>query len=225
MMSDNVTRRLVEVKNRIAAALAASGRPENAAELIVVSKTFSAQEVLPVLQAGHRKFGENRVQESQGKWPGLKAQFPDVELHLIGPLQSNKAGEAVALFDVIQTIDRPKIAAAIAKASVASGRTLRCLVQINIGSEPQKAGIAPELADAFIRACIEEHRLNIIGVMCIPPVEEDPAPYFEELRAIASRNNLPEISMGMSGDYETALAHGATMVRVGSAIFGSRPKA
>ena len=205
-------------------ALTSSGRAASDAELIIVSKTFGVDDIRPLLLAGHRKFGENRVQESQSKWPGLREEFPDLELHLIGPLQSNKADEAVALFDVIQTIDRPKIATAVAKAIKLTARKIRCLVQVNIGLEAQKAGIEPDQADQFIRSCITEQGLNIIGVMCIPPVDEDPLPYFERLKDIARRNTLKEVSMGMSGDYEPALQHGATMVRVGSAIFGGRPK-
>lgn len=223
-MTQNASANLAAVKQRIALALKAAGRQPDSARLVAVSKTFDAQEILPVLEAGQRVFGENRVQESQGKWPGLREKYPDLELHLIGPLQSNKAEEAVALFDVIQTIDRPKIAAVIAKACKASGRKIRCLVQVNIGNEAQKAGVEPAEAHAFIQTCIKEHGLDIIGVMCIPPVDEDPVPYFETLKNIAARNNLKEISMGMSGDFEAALAHGATMVRVGSAIFGTRPK-
>jgi len=223
-MTQNASANLVAVKQRVDHALSAAGRPLDSARLIAVSKTFEAQEIMPVLEAGQRVFGENRVQESQAKWPALREKYPDLELHLIGPLQSNKADEAVALFDVIQTIDRPKIAAGIAKAITESGRKIRCLVQVNIGNEPQKAGIEPEKADAFIQSCLKEHRLDIIGVMCIPPVDEDPVPYFENLKRIALRNNLKQISMGMSGDFEAALAHGATMVRVGSAIFGTRAK-
>lgn len=179
---------------------------------------------MPTLLAGQRLFGENRVQEASAKWPPLRSKFPDLELHLIGPLQSNKVEEAVKTFDVIQTVDRPKIAAAISRAQLNAGRAIKCLVQINIGSELQKAGVAPELADEFIQSCRAEHGLEVIGVMCIPPVGEDPAPFFDKMQEIARRNGLSEISMGMSGDYEVALAHGATMVRVGSAIFGGRPK-
>ena len=221
-MTQNASANLAAVKQRLDLALKAAGRQPDSARLIAVSKTFDAHEIMPVLEAGQRVFGENRVQESQAKWPGLLEKYPDIELHLIGPLQSNKAEEAVALFDVIQTIDRPKIAAAIAKVCKTSGRKIRCLVQVNIGNEPQKAGVEPVQADAFIQSCIKEYGLDIIGVMCIPPAYEDPFPYFENLRSIAARNSLKEISMGMSGDFEAALAHGATMVRVGSAIFGGR---
>jgi PLP dependent protein len=224
LMSPDAQYRLDDVKRRMTEALEKVGRAQSDAELIVVSKTFPVEDIRPLLVAGHRKFGENRVQESQSKWPALRREFPDLELHLIGPLQSNKAEDAVGLFDVIQTIDRPKIAAAVAKACKDTNRNVRCLVQVNVGLETQKAGIEPNRADQFIRACIEEHGLNIIGVMCIPPAGEGPAPYFDTLKDIATRNHLKEISMGMSGDYEIALKHGATMVRVGSAIFGTRPK-
>ena len=222
IMTQDAPSRLNDVKRRINAALHDSGREQSSARLIVVSKTFGEEDIIPVLQAGQRKFGENRVQESQTKWPGLMQKYSGVELHLIGPLQSNKAEEAVALFDVIQSVDRPKIAEAIAKASKRQGRKIQCMVQVNIGSEPQKAGIEPKYADTFIRSCIDNQKLDIIGVMCIPPADEDPVPFFENLKEIANRNNLQEISMGMSGDYELALKHGATMVRVGSAIFGTR---
>jgi pyridoxal phosphate enzyme (YggS family) len=221
-MTQDAPSRLNDVKLRISKALEAVGRQQSSAQLIAVSKTFTAEEIIPVLNAGQRKFGENRVQESNSKWPDLRQKFRDVELHLIGPLQSNKAEEAVALFDVIQTVDRPKIATAIAKACKLTGRRIQCLVQVNIGSEPQKAGVEPKDADQFIRSCIADHKLNIIGVMCIPPVDLDPTPYFEGLRDIALRNKLKDVSMGMSGDFELALRHGATLVRVGSAIFGAR---
>lgn len=221
-MDKDVVNRLNEVKGRMASALRAAGRSPEKAELIAVSKTFSAEDIEPAILAGQRKFGENRVQESLSKWPDLKRQHPDLELHLIGPLQSNKVDDAVRLFDVIQTVDRPKIAAAIAKACRDQGRELHCLVQVNIGSEPQKAGVGPKDVDPFIRACIQQFGLKIVGVMCIPPQGENPVTYFEQMKDIAIRNGLKEISMGMSSDYELALAHGATLVRVGSAIFGTR---
>ena len=194
------------------------------AKLVAVSKTFSATEIEPVISAGQRIFGENRVQEAQGKWPGLRLKYPDLELHLIGPLQSNKAAEAVALFDVIQTIDRPKIAEAIAKACTRQGRALRCFVQVNTGREPQKAGVLPEAVDDFLHLCRQAYRLNVVGLMCIPPAEVDPKPHFKALAQMAARNGLKELSMGMSGDFETAIAEGASYVRIGSAIFGTRPK-
>jgi pyridoxal phosphate enzyme (YggS family) len=194
------------------------------ARLVAVSKNFTAAEIEPVILAGQRVFGENRVQEAQGKWPGLRAKYPDLELHLIGPLQSNKAAEAVALFDVIQSIDRSKIAAAIAKECTKQGRALRCFVQVNTGREPQKAGVMPEAVDDFLQLCREAYRLNVIGLMCIPPAEDDPRPHFKALAHMAARNGLKELSMGMSGDFETAIAEGASYVRVGSALFGTRPK-
>jgi pyridoxal phosphate enzyme (YggS family) len=190
--------------------------------LIAVSKTFDAPDIIPVIEAGQRVFGENRVQEAKAKWPELKARWPDVELHLIGPLQSNKAAEAVALFDAIHTVDRPKIAEAIAREQKRQNRTLQLFIQVNTGHEDQKAGIAPEQADAFIRQCRDGHGLAITGLMCIPPVDADPGPHFEMLAAIAGRNGLQGLSMGMSGDFAMAIACGATHVRVGSAIFGSR---
>jgi pyridoxal phosphate enzyme (YggS family) len=175
-----------------------------------------------VLDAGQRVFGENRVQEAQGKWPALRAQWPDIELHLIGPLQSNKAREAVALFDVIHTVDRPSIAEALAKEIARQARKPRLLVQVNTGEEAQKAGVAPQDADAFLAACRTSHGLTIAGLMCIPPAEQSPGPHFALLAKIAKRNGLPLLSMGMSADFETAIEVGATHVRVGSAIFGAR---
>jgi PLP dependent protein len=191
-------------------------------KLVAVSKTYFAPDIQPVLDAGARVFGENRVQEAKEKWPELRAQYPGVELHLIGPLQSNKAAEAVALFDVIQTVDRAKIAEALSKEVQKQNRTLQFYVQVNTGSEPQKAGVLPEEADQFIRNCKENHGLNVVGLMCIPPVNEDPRSHFKMLREIATRNGLTELSMGMSSDFEVAIEEGATVVRVGSAIFGAR---
>ncbi|MDD3370329.1 MAG: YggS family pyridoxal phosphate-dependent enzyme [Alphaproteobacteria bacterium] len=193
------------------------------ATLIAVSKTQSAEAVREALAAGQRIFGENRVQEAQAKFPPLRGDFPDLELHLIGALQTNKAADAVALFDVIQTLDRPKLADAVAKAIQKTGKRPRFYIEINIGREPQKAGIAPEDAEDFLAYCRTACQLDIAGLMCIPPEEQDPAPYFKELRALATRLGLPHISMGMSADYETAIACGATEVRVGTALFGKRP--
>ena len=190
--------------------------------LCAVSKTFDAETVSEALAAGHRLFGENRVQEAEGKWPGLRERFADVELHLIGPLQSNKARDAVALFDVIESVDREKIAVEIAKEIARQGRAPRLYVQVNTGREPQKAGIDPDEAVAFVDRCRKELGLAIEGLMCIPPAGEDPAPHFELLTALADNAGLDRRSMGMSGDYEKAVIHGATSVRVGSAIFGSR---
>lgn len=201
-----------------------AGRKEGETTLVAVSKTFGPDDVRPVIEAGHRVFGENKVQEAQAKWPALREAFPDVELHLIGPLQSNKAGDAVALFDVIQSVDRPKIAKAIAKEMAAQGRKPRLFVQVNTGEEAQKAGVAPGEVDAFLESCREEHGLEIEGLMCIPPFDEAPAPHFALLQKIARRNGLSGLSMGMSADFADAVPFGATHVRVGSAIFGSRPK-
>ncbi len=213
---------LAAVKAKIAAAEEAAGRAAGAVTLVAVSKTFDDIHVRPVVAAGQRVFGENRVQEAMGKWPALKADFADVELHLIGPLQSNKAKEAVALFDVIAKVDREKIAAELAREMARQGRRLRLYVQVNTGSEPQKAGIEPREAVAFVKRCREVHGLAIEGLMCIPPAEENPGPHFALLEKLAREAGVEKLSMGMSGDFETAVAFGATSVRVGSAIFGSR---
>jgi PLP dependent protein len=220
-MSETVAR-LAEVKRRIAAAEREARRKEGCVTLVAVSKTFDAEEIRPVIAAGHRVFGENRVQEAQGKWPALKAEWPDIELRLIGPLQSNKAKEAVALFDVIETVDREKIAAEIAKEIRKQDRAPRLYVQVNTGSEPQKAGIEPREAVDFVKRCRETHGLAIDGLMCIPPVDENPGPHFALLEKLARQAGVEKLSMGMSGDYELAIAFGATSVRVGSAIFGIR---
>jgi pyridoxal phosphate enzyme (YggS family) len=204
------------------AALAAAGRLEDAATLIAVAKTFPAESVTEALAAGQRVFGENRVQEAMGKYPALRAAHPDLALHLIGPLQTNKVKEAVATFDAIHTLDRPKLAAALAAEIARTGKRPRLFVQVNTGSEPQKAGVLPEAADAFIAECRDIHRLTIDGLMCIPPLADVPAPHFAFLGEIAKRNGIACLSMGMSGDYETALALGATHIRVGSAVFGAR---
>ncbi|MCK9553152.1 YggS family pyridoxal phosphate-dependent enzyme, partial [Aquamicrobium sp.] len=219
-MSDAVER-LAQVKQKIAAAEREAGRDAGSAVLVAVSKTFDAEAVRPVIEAGQRVFGENRVQEAQGKWPGLRQAFSDIELHLIGPLQSNKAKEAVALFDVIETVDREKIAAELAKEIAKQGRPVRLYVQVNTGSEPQKAGIEPKEAVAFVTRCREIHGLAIEGLMCIPPADENPGPHFALLEKLAREAGVEKLSMGMSGDYELAVAFGATSVRVGSAIFGT----
>lgn len=210
------------VKARIASAEREAGREPGAVTLVAVSKTFEADAIRPVLEAGQRVFGENRVQEAQGKWPALREAFPDIELHLIGPLQSNKAREAVALFDVIETVDREKIAAELAKEIARQGRAPKLYVQVNTGSEPQKAGIEPREAIAFVQRCRDVHGLAIDGLMCIPPADENPGPHFALLEKLAGEAGVGKLSMGMSGDYETAVAFGATSVRVGSAIFGGR---
>ena len=198
------------------------GRAGEPVKLIVVSKTFNGDAIRPALEAGHRVFGENRVQEAYGKWPKLREEFSDIELHLIGPLQSNKAGDAVALFDFIHTIDREKIASAIAKEMSRQQKFPKLLVQVNTGLESQKAGIAPKQTAAFVNLCREKYQLDIQGLMCIPPFDENPGPHFALLRQLGQSLELSNLSMGMSGDYETAIEMGATHVRVGSAIFGER---
>ena len=210
------------VKTRIATAEREAGRDAGSVTLVAVSKTFEADAIRPVIEAGQRVFGENRVQEAQAKWPALKQEFPDIELHLIGPLQSNKAKEAVALADVIETVDREKIAAELAKEITRQGRTPKLYVQVNTGSEPQKAGIEPRDAVAFVAHCRDIHGLAIEGLMCIPPAGENPGPHFALLEKLAREAGVAKLSMGMSGDYEMAIAFGATSIRVGSAIFGSR---
>lgn len=210
------------VQVAIAKAEKEAGRAPASTQLVAVSKTFEAEAIRPVIETGQRIFGENRVQEAQGKWPGLKAAFPEIELHLIGPLQSNKAKEAVALFDVIETVDREKIAAELAKEMKNQSRSPKLYVQVNTGLEEQKAGIDPREAAAFVARCSEVHGLTIEGLMCIPPADENPGPHFALLAKIAREAGVTKLSMGMSGDYETAIAFGATSVRVGSAIFGTR---
>ncbi|WFR95189.1 YggS family pyridoxal phosphate-dependent enzyme [Rhizobium tumorigenes] len=214
--------RLDDVRNRIAKAEQKAGRPAGSAQLVVVSKTFDADVIRPVIAAGQRLFGENRVQESQGKWPAMKAETPDIELHLIGPLQSNKAADAVALFDVIETVDREKIARALAAEMKQQGKSTRFYVQVNTGLEPQKAGISPDYTAAFVTLCRDELGLTVEGLMCIPPADENPGPHFALLAKLAAACGVEKLSMGMSGDYEVAVAFGATSVRVGSAIFGAR---
>jgi len=214
--------RLNEVRSHIAAAERQAGRPAGSVQLVAVSKTFDADAIRPAISAGQRVFGENRVQESQGKWPELKAETAGIELHLIGPLQSNKAADAVALFDVIETIDREKIARAIADEIKRQGKAIKLYVQVNTGLEPQKAGIAPDDTEAFVDLCRKELGLSIEGLMCIPPAEENPGPHFALLAKLAKQAGIEKLSMGMSSDYETAVAFGATSVRVGSAIFGAR---
>ncbi|HEY5817576.1 MAG TPA: YggS family pyridoxal phosphate-dependent enzyme [Mesorhizobium sp.] len=220
-MSESV-KNLIKVKEAIAAAERSAKRPAGGVTLVAVTKTFEAETVRPVIAAGQRVFGENRVQEAQAKWPDLKGEHPDIELHLIGPLQSNKAREAVALFDVIETVDREKIAAELAREMQKQQRKTRLYVQVNTGLEEQKAGIDPRDAVAFVQRCREVHGLAIEGLMCIPPVDENPGPHFALLEKIAREAGVQKLSMGMSGDYEIAVAFGATSVRVGSAIFGAR---
>ncbi len=213
---------LADVLARIAAAAREVGRDPASVHLLAVSKTFSEAEILPVLEAGHRLFGENRVQEAKAKWPPLRERFADVELHLIGPLQSNKAKEAVALFDAIHTVDRPKIARTLADEMAKQGRRLKLFVEVNTGEEPQKAGITPGETAAFVAMCRDELKLDVAGLMCIPPVNEEAAVHFAFLAKLAKETGVSELSMGMSADFETAVQLGATYVRVGSAIFGAR---
>ena len=214
--------RWAAVRREIAAACRDAGRDPASVTLVAVTKTFGAEAIEPVIAAGQRVFGENRVQEARAKWPILRARYPDVELHLIGPLQSNKAKDAVALLDVIHTLDRPSLAAALEKELARQGRGPRLFVEVNTGAEAQKAGVLPEDTDAFVRLCRETHGLAIDGLMCIPPLDEAPAPHFALLAKIAQRNGLACLSMGMSADFAIAIRFGATHVRVGSAIFGER---
>ena len=217
-----IEERLNEVRTAIAKAARDGGRSPDDVTLVAVSKTFDADAVRPAILAGQRIFGENRVQEAQGKWPALRDETPGIELHLIGPLQSNKAADAVALFDVIETVDREKIARAVADERKRPARAPKLYVPGNTGLEPQKAGIAPDDAKSFVDLCRNELGLAVEGLMCIPPAEENPGPHFALLAKLAGRCGVEKLSMGMSGDYETAVAFGATSVRVGSAIFGTR---
>ena len=216
------TANLKFVKEQIAAAAERSGREPDDVSLVAVSKAFKAATIKPIIAAGQRVFGENRVQEAVGKWPPLRAKYPEIRLHLIGSLQSNKASDAMSLFDVIETVDRPKLVDAIARLRDRNGYCPDLLVQVNIGEEPQKAGVWPGKADAFIDRCRTEFALPVRGLMCIPPLDEEPSLHFGLLREIALRNDLGLLSMGMSADYEIAVAFGATHVRVGTAIFGQR---
>ena len=214
--------RLAEIQGRIAQAARAAGRDPASVTLVAVSKTHGAERVRELLEAGQRVFGENRVQEAEEKFPALKAEHADLRLHLIGPLQTNKARDAVALFDAIESVDRERLAATLAKEMARAGRRPACYIQVNTGEEPQNAGILPHDLDAFIASCRDVHKLPLVGLMCIPPVEEEPALHFALLAKMAARNGLAELSMGMSADYETAVRLGATHVRVGTALFGHR---
>ena len=213
---------LEAVRAEIVRACRDAGRDPAEVTLIAVSKTFGAEAIEPVIDAGQRVFGENRVQEAKAKWPPLMERHEDLSLHLIGPLQSNKAKEAVALFDAIHSVDRASLCEALAKEIAKQGRSPLLFVQVNTGAEPQKAGVLPEEADAFLAACRDTYGLTIAGLMCIPPVEEAPGPHFALTAQIAKRNGLKLLSMGMSADFASAIAMGATHVRVGSAIFGGR---
>ena len=221
-MEGVIAANLAAVPERIAAAARAAGRAPESVTLVAVSKTHPAASVRQALMVGHRVFGENRVQEAQAKYPELRGEFPDLALHLIGPLQTNKVRDAVALFDVIESVDRLRLAQALAREIEHSGRRPPCLIEVNTGEEPQKAGIMPADADGFILECRERLELPIIGLMCVPPLDEEPAPHFALLREIARRNDLQVLSMGMSADFEKAIRFGATHVRVGTAIFGAR---
>ncbi len=219
----DVAANLAEVRRRIAAAAKAAERDPAEVTLIAVSKTQPIERIEAALAAGHRVFGENYVQEAAGRWPALRERFPGVELHMIGALQSNKAAEAVALFDVIQTVDRPRLAAALAREMARQGRRPRLLVEVNSGEEPQKAGIVPAELEGFLRHCRNELGLEIAGLMAIPPADEDVALHAALLAKLAARHGLDVLSIGMSADYEAAICFGATHVRVGTAIFGARP--
>ncbi|NUJ79659.1 YggS family pyridoxal phosphate-dependent enzyme [Methylocystis sp. FS] len=214
--------RLESTREAIRRAALDCGRDPASVTLICVTKTFPAKDVAPLLEAGHRVFGENRVQEALSKWPALREKYPNIELHLIGPLQSNKAREAVELFDVIESVDREKIAKALSEEIARTGKRPRLFVQVNTGAEPQKAGVLPESADSFLAACRDVYGLKIEGLMCVPPVGEQASPHFALLADIAARNGIAELSMGMSSDFELAIQLGATYVRVGSAIMGER---
>jgi len=217
-----VERHLAEVRARVAAAAALAERRPDEVTLIAVSKFQPEARIRAALDAGHRHFGENRVQEAAARWPALRPLYPGLVLHFIGHLQSNKADEAVALFDAIHSIDRPKLAKAVAEAMARAGRRPDCFIQVNTGEEPQKGGVLPAEADALIEQCRDTWRLPVIGLMCIPPEHDDPAPHFALLATIARRHGLAKLSMGMSADFETAIRLGATHVRVGTAIFGAR---
>jgi len=218
----NRTDGLAAVREQIVRACRDAGRDPAGVTLIAVAKTFAADAITPVIAAGQRVFGENRVQEAKAKWPPLIACHGDIELHLVGSLQSNKAREALALFDAIHSLDRESLAEALAREIARLGRNPRLFVEVNTGAEPQKAGVLPEQADAFLAACRDRYGLTISGLMCIPPVDEAPAPHFALTARIASRNGLELLSMGMSADFPTAIAFGATHIRVGTAIFGGR---
>lgn len=221
--SDLIAANLARVRAEIAAAEREAARPPGSVVLLAVSKTYPAETVAEAIGAGQRVFGENRVQEAEDKWPSLQERFPDIRLHLIGPLQRNKVRRAVRLFDVIETVDRPEIARAIAQAAADEGRCPELLVQVNTGAEAQKAGVLPEATAVLLQECRVHWRLPVRGLMCIPPVDADPTPHFQSLRDLARQHELHELSMGMSADFPIAVRCGATLVRVGTAIFGHRP--
>lgn len=221
--AETVAANLADVRRRIEAAARAVGRDPAAITLVAVSKAQPEERIVAALQAGQRVFGENYVQPAKARWPALRERWPDLVLHMIGAIQTNKAKDAVQLFDVIETLDRPKLATALARAMEQAGRRVPCFIQVNTGEELQKAGVWPGEADAFVRLCRDELQLPVTGLMAIPPFDEEPSPHFALLGKIAARNGLDQLSMGMSADYEIAVQFGATHVRVGSAIFGERP--
>jgi PLP dependent protein len=216
--------RLTQVRREIESACMDAGRSPGSVTLVAISKTFATDAILPVLHEGQRAFGENRVQEARAKWPPLRDRFPDVQLHLVGPLQSNKAKEAVQFFDAIHAVDRASLCAALAKEIQRQGRAPVLFVEVNTGAEPQKSGVLPEAADDFLKTCRDTYELTVAGLMCIPPIDEAPAPHFALTAKIAARNGLPLLSMGMTADFPVAIRFGATHVRVGTAIFGARPR-
>ncbi len=224
-MTDSLADRFAEIRARIDRAAADAGRDPASVTLVAVTKTFPASVVSAAAELGQRVFGENRVQEAMAKYAPLRAAIPDLELHLIGALQTNKVREAIATFDVIETVDRDKLARALAKEMAASGQRRRCFIQVNTGEEPQKAGVLPTAAEGLIRLARDELGLPVEGLMCIPPFDDDPAPHFARLAELAARYGLARLSMGMSADFETAIRFGATHVRVGTALFGERPRA
>lgn len=219
---ERVSKELLNVQQEIAAAAATTGRAADSVRLVAITKTVPASVIEEAIEAGQRIFGENRVQEAQAKWPVLKERYPDIELHLVGPLQSNKAREAVALFDVIETVDRPKIARILAEEMMRQGKHPGLFVQVNTGKEPQKAGIAPNETEDFVMLCRDTYKLTIDGLMCIPPLDEEPAMHFARLAKLAEQLGIRDLSMGMSTDFARAVQFGATYVRVGTAIFGAR---
>lgn len=219
----DVAARLADVEARIAEAARDAGRAAQDITLVAIAKMHVEARIVPALEAGHRVFGENRVQEAEAKWPALKARYPDVALHLVGPLQTNKTRNAIALFDVIETVDRPKLARRLAGEMDRAGKRPSCFIEVNTGEEAQKAGVLPADADAFVALCRDELDLPIVGLMCIPPFDDEPSLHFALLADIAARNGLDQISMGMTADFDVAVRFGATHVRVGTAIFGQRP--
>ena len=219
----DVAARLADVEARIAEAARDAGRAAQDITLVAIAKMHVEARIVPALEAGHRVFGENRVQEAEAKWPALKARYPDVALHLVGPLQTNKTRNAIALFDVIETVDRPKLARRLAGEMDHAGKRPSCFIEVNTGEEAQKAGVLPADADAFVALCRDELDLPIVGLMCIPPFDDEPSLHFALLADIAARNGLDQISMGMTADFDVAVRFGATHVRVGTAIFGQRP--